>query len=61
MIKLSNSHQVQVTGKLVTPGLLVTVTRLKKRTENVLEVNTNTVHASVTNIISKETPKSTIQ
>ena len=29
MIKLFNTHQVQIIGKLVTPGLLVTVARLK--------------------------------
>ena len=28
MIKLFNTHQVQLIGKLVTPGLLVTVSRL---------------------------------
>ena len=29
MIKLSNTHQVQLMGKLVAPGLLVTVARFK--------------------------------
>ena len=61
MIKLSNSHQVHITGKLVTPGLLVTVASYKRRTENVLKVHTNTVHASVKKIIPKETPTSLIQ
>ena len=54
--------QVQVViGKLVTPGLLVTFARLKKRTKNMPKVHTNTVHASEKTIIPKATPKSPIQ
>ena len=47
-------------GNLVTPGLLVTVARLKKRTENLQKVHTNTIHASIRKIIPKEIPKSMV-
>ena len=50
MIKLFNTHQFQLIGKLVTPGLLVTVARLKC-TQNKRKVHTNTVHAFVKQII----------
>ena len=41
-------------GNLVTPGLLVTVARLKNAQKNKLKVHTNAVHASVKKIIPKE-------
>ena len=57
MIKLFNTHQVQLIGKLVTPGLLVTVARLKIAHKNKIKVHTNTVQVSVKRMIPKETPK----
>ena len=42
---------------MVTPGLLVTVERLKKCKENEHKVHTNAVNASVKKINPKETPK----
>ena len=56
MIKLFNTHQVQLIGKLVTPGWLVTVSRLTTR-RNKLKVHNNTAHAPVKKINPKETPK----
>ena len=60
-MKLSNTYQVQIIGKLVTPGLLVAVARLKTQKKNMIKVHTNTVCVSARKIIPKETYKSPIQ
>ena len=48
-------------GKLVTPGLLVTVARLKNAQKPTQSPYTNTIHATIRKIIPKEIPKRPIQ
>ena len=60
MIKLFNTHLMQLIGNLGTPDLLVTVARWKTHRKRD-KVHTNTVHASVKKIFPKETPQRPIQ
>jgi hypothetical protein len=59
MLKLFNTNQVQLIGKLVTPGLLVTVSRLTTHSKTSLK-SIPTLFMSVKKIIPKETPKTPI-
>ena len=48
-------------GKLVTLGLLLTVAKFKKCTENQPKIRANTVHASINNSIPNKIPSRPIQ